>query len=391
MKNKRLPILFFLLFLALFLAANLYLDGKIREKTDLTLLNMIRIMADRGEEISEVEIIDSLTREDLDIDLAGYGIHADQPLLDLTLFFQRRVLMILLFSGLVLFALLLYSRKEGRRRDQELADLIDQFESLQAGHYDQDLMSEESELSRLQNLLFKHSIRMREEARLAGEDRIRLKNNLEDISHQIKTPLTAINLLLDNLNDEDLSPALKEEILRDIRSQTDSITALVLLLLKIAVLDAGTETFHAEELRLSDLLDYAEETLKPLMEEGGYSLLRPVGEVSFIGDRRWEREVYINLIKNALDHSLSKEIRVEAEDKGVYLEVRVINRGHAISPNLKKRIFDRFYRSTDRGNNFGIGLNLAKLVIEKDNGKIGVESEDGENRFIIRYFKLRVI
>ena len=90
MKNKRLPILFFLLFLALFLAANLYLDGKIREKTDLTLLNMIRIMADRGEEISEVEIIDSLTREDLDIDLAGYGIHADQPLLDLTLFFQRR-------------------------------------------------------------------------------------------------------------------------------------------------------------------------------------------------------------------------------------------------------------------------------------------------------------
>ena len=93
------------------------------------------------------------------------------------------------------------------------------------------------------------------------------------------------------------------------------------------------------------------------------------------------------MIKNAIEHGEDNIVQIKARDTNTYLEVKVINKGGNFSKEDQLRIFDRFYRLSTSSNNFGIGLNLCKLIVEEDNGKIKMENVDGYTSLVIKYYK----
>lgn len=110
-------------------------------------------------------------------------------------------------------------------------------------------------------------------------------------------------------------------------------------------------------------------------------------DVSFIGDYKWECEAITNIVKNAIEYAKDeKKVYIIYEDKQVYNEIKIINDG-TITYEDKENIFKRFYKKNNNDNNFGIGLSLAKEIIEKDKGTIRVECKNNKTIFILKYYK----
>lgn len=389
MKKLKYYLIFFLL-LGAVLLANFCLDQEMNRKTSQQLASVIVEVKESYPQVDERALIENINEGWEDLDLSKYGIYEleDLPanesysLIRIAIFLVAGFLFILLLQGI--------RKKEKRKRNQDIQEILDDFIKLQEGNYNYRLLNEDHEFSRLQNLLFKTSVTLREESENAKKDRLVFKNNLEDISHQIKTPLTSINLLLDNLEDGSLDPGIKKELRQDLRSQTEAITNLVLQLLKISQLESGVISFKKEEIRLDEIVAYAEKILKPQFQEKGMVLVKDFKDFTFMGDKNWEKEVFVNLMKNAIEHGQGDFIWLKTRMTHTYLEVHFVNRGPDMDLEVRDRVFDRFYRQKDTGNNFGIGLHLAKLIVEKDQGTIFVSSENGLTRFTVKYFRSQI-
>ncbi len=165
-------------------------------------------------------------------------------------------------------------------------------------------------------------------------------------------------------------------------------TTLLSLITSVAIFISAF--YIVDALKDSLALQFQEEAikvLKPTIEKEKKQIIKSIAHERFIGDFNWEKEVYINLIKNAIEHGEDNLVTIEARDTNSYLEVSVINKGGNFSKQDQFRIFDRFYKISKSENNFGIGLNLCKLIVEEDNGKISLDFKDGYTKFVIKYFK----
>ena len=214
------------------------------------------------------------------------------------------------------------------------------------------------------------------------------KDNLANISHQLKTPLTAIMLMIDTLIMEDVDEVKKIEYLKDIRSQIENINFLIIALLKLSRFDANVVVFEKNKIIVKNLIMDVLKNVDILRELNGVSIhTKGKSDVSFIGDYKWECEAITNIVKNAIEYAKdNKDVYIIYEDKNVYNEIRIINDG-IITDEDKKNIFKRFYKKNNNGNNFGIGLSLAKEIIEKDKGTIRVECKNNKTIFILKYYK----
>lgn len=280
-----------------------------------------------------------------------------------------------------------YLYLEGRHSKKTVNRLIDEMEKINMGMYDISLINEEEDLARLQNEMYKVTIRLREEAENAKISRGALKKSLEDISHQIKTPISSINSLLENLKDPEISPEDKEELLDYMELETDAVTNLVLTLLNIALLESGTINFKKENINLGDLIDQVSLLMDPISRSKNIEIHNKIKDITYFGDPKWEKELYVNLIKNSLEHSKGDSVEVYAREEKTYLEVYVENLSDPISEEKRTRIFDRYYKLSDKEGNFGIGLNLCKMIAESNNAKIRMETKSGKVRLIVRYYK----
>lgn len=302
------------------------------------------------------------------------------------------------------FAYLVFEIFEEIILQKSMKHLARNLRSVQNGKYNLKLRNTEDIFSYIEHELYKASLKIKEESILAQQNQIRLQRNLEDISHQIKTPITAMNLLLENLSQHDLSDLERKEILTNLQVETSTITDLVLNLLKLSKLESGTEFMSKQEISLQDLLNQAQKVLGPLIENHQAKIILQHVDVKFVGDPVWQQEVWINLIKNAVENNLSHEVVISAVDTATFLEVKITNLAESLPPEELNRIFERFYRrksktpdpiKNDASKNFGIGLNLCKAVIEADGGKIFVKMEKDHQQltkmtFTVRYFKMPV-
>ena len=252
--------------------------------------------------------------------------------------------------------------------------------------------NDNSELSKLRNELYKTTILLKETAEQSEKEKENLSTAIADISHQLKTPLTSIRIMLDNISDNpDMEKEIREDFLSDISKQIDWISSLVISLLKIAKFDAGTIKMENKEINVNDLINNVIKNLAIIIEVKEIKIITNIDETAtFIADYKWQLEALTNILKNAIEHSRqSSRIYITVENTSLFLKIKIQDEGQGISKKDLKHIFERFYRTQNSSeNSIGIGLSLAKTIIEQNNGYIKVDSEiDKGTTFEIRFLK----
>ncbi len=249
---------------------------------------------------------------------------------------------------------------------------------------------EEGELAVLANELQKMTVRLRDQADELRRERDSLADSLADISHQLRTPLTSINLTLDLLGRPNVSPERRRELLRDLRSLSGHMSWLVSTLLILARADAGTLRMAHAEVRVADLVEAAAEPLRIPFELKGLRLevgLATGGE-RFEGDAGWSREALSNLLKNCMEHTpAGGVVRVEAHQDALGTCIAVSDTGPGISAHDLPYIFDRFYKGEGSSPlSVGIGLALARCLVGAQGGTLAADNgPNGGARFTMSF------
>ena len=298
------------------------------------------------------------------------------------------IIIIVIFGAIIILGIYLYNLKNKR----ELDNLIKYLKELNRGNYNLQIdLNSEGTLSILKNEIYTTTIMLREKAEKELVDKQNLKDSLTNISHQLKTPLTSISLLVDNLCDEDVPASLQKEFLGDIKTQIDSINYLIIVLLKLSRFDANVITFKEEKINVKNLCIDVLKHIDALRDVKNITIhINGSSNVTFTGDYKWEFEALSNILKNCLEYtSENKNIYVSFKETNMFTEITIQDEGKGMSKEEKRRMFERFYKGENSSNNnFGIGMSLAKEIINKDNGKIKVDSTPGiGSTFKIRYYK----
>lgn len=252
--------------------------------------------------------------------------------------------------------------------------------------------NKDGELSRLRNELYKTTVILREAAENSEEEKEKLSIAIADISHQLKTPLTSIRIMLDNISDNpDMLQEIREDFIQDISKQVEHMSSLVISLLKIAKFDAGTIKMENEEIDAKKLIDSVINNLAILIEIKEIEVITKIDEKAiFIADYKWQQEALTNILKNAIEHSQPKSnIYIIVENTSIFLKIKIKDEGQGIAQKDLKHIFERFYKAKNcNEDSIGIGLSLAKTIIEQNNGYIKATSEVGKGTlFEIKYIK----
>lgn len=290
--------------------------------------------------------------------------------------------LVLVLAGVVFFYL-------GRRQVQ-IQGICGYMEELVRGNYGLDIQdNDDDELSGLKNEVYKLTVFFREQAYRAAVNRRALADSVADISHQLKTPLTSVTVLVDNLADnEDMDADTRRRFLMEISAQLSGVSWLVATLLKLSRLDAGVVELENKPLQVKDLTEEVCSRLELTAEWRQVELHQEIPqEIEIFGDAQWLTEAVLNVVKNAVEHSeMGGRVELTAEQNDVYTLLTVHNRGEVISQEEQKHLFERFYRGQSAGrDSVGIGLALAREILKQHNGYITVES--GEEQGTIFYIK----
>ena len=287
---------------------------------------------------------------------------------------------------------ILYFRYNYKRKN-DIKDIIKYIEQINRRNYELEIDTiSEDELSILKNEIYKTAVMLKEAALNSNKDKLNLKKSLEDISHQLKTPLTSILVLLDNLIDEpDMDSSIRNDFIIDIKRNVININFLVQALLKLSKFDANTVHFIKKENDLEMIAKEAIKNVSTLCDLRNINIkLTTLENAKVECDAKWQIEAITNIIKNAIEHSKdNSSIIINIDNNRVYSKIEVIDFGDGISKRDIKHIFERFYKGENAtSNSIGIGLALAKTIIEEDRGTIAVESNESNTKFTIKYFKL---
>jgi len=252
---------------------------------------------------------------------------------------------------------------------------------------------EEGDISNLRNDIYKVTTKLKNVSEKSIADKKYLESVLSDISHQIKTPLTSMYVINDLLLNDEMDAKTRKEFLNKNRLQLERMEWLVGSLLKMSRLDSGSEVLNHHKVVVKDLINIALEPLRIPMELKDITLITNIPDnIYFEGDLKWSSEALINIIKNAYEHTpIGGEIKIVSTDNPLYVEISITDNGEGISEEEIPLIFKRFYKGSSNKESIGIGLNMAKMIIEKQNGVIEVNSEKGKyTTFIIRIYKKNI-
>lgn len=249
----------------------------------------------------------------------------------------------------------------------------------------------EGELAILQTELQKMLQKLAHQAKLLQDDKLYLMNSIADISHQIRTPLTAINLIVTRLTSKDLEDKRRYELLRNLDGLLRHMEWLVETLLKIAKLDAGTIQMKRTQVNVEELIHKATQDLLIPMELREQNLVISCQkETSFLGDMAWIQESISNIVKNCMECTpVGGEIRIEAEENVLYTKIVIEDNGPGISKEDLPHLFERFYKGKNTSEkSVGIGLALARMIVKEQGGVLeAANSRKGGAHFEMRFYK----
>ena len=298
-------------------------------------------------------------------------------------YFQRISLFLLLVfalaGGLILSACYSCFRKQDQLMEQAVSQINGYLDGNRNARIECD---DEGELYRLFHAVNSLAAVLNAHADNRLREKEFLKNTISDISHQLKTPLAALNIYNGLLQDEDVDPSLVKEFADLSEQELDRIETLVQNLLKITKLDAGSIMIEKETENVADMMgDIELHFAYRARQEQKEILLSGSDKVILFCDRDWLSEAIGNIVKNALDHTQAGGIvRITWERTPAMFRIFISDNGNGIAPEDIHHIFKRFYRSKHSLDTQGIGLGLplAKSIIEGQSGVISVQSEVGK-------------
>ncbi len=265
-----------------------------------------------------------------------------------------------------------------KARYRDIGVLCDKIDNLLYGNDNFNLENfKEGELSVLHDEIYKMTIMLREKNEALKKDKTNLTEAIENISHQLKTPLTSVNILLSFLSKNDLSDEKKSELLYEIISLLSRIDWLITSLLKMSRINAGVAEFRKDNISVKNMLKKAVEPLEIALDLKNIDLsMECEDNVRFLGDSDWTAEAIGNIIKNCLEHTPSGgKIEIKAEENPIFTQVTISDNGTGIDKSDIKHIFKRFYKGkTSFQTGFGIGLALSSMLISNQNGTIQADN-----------------
>lgn len=341
-----------------------------------------------------VEILNSSDRTNNEI-LREYGIELDKDsvILENDTDFQKFI--IIDINTLIVFILILsiiffkYNHSESKK----INEITKYIEEINRGNYKLNIEENtEDELSILKNELYKITIMLKEVAENSQKDKTTLKDSLSDISHQIKTPITSILIMLDNiLSDENMPEDIKKDFIKDIKREIVNIKFLVESILKLSKIDSNSIKFIKKEVFIKDIINEAVKNVSMLSELKNIEIIVSGDDsIKTICDLKWQVEAITNILKNCIEHSYeNKKIYINYNQNNMYTELKIEDNGTGIDAKDLPHIFERFYKGKNSSSDsVGIGLALSKSIIESNNGYIQVDSELNKGTtFIIKYLK----
>lgn len=306
------------------------------------------------------------------------------------LFIEPICSIVCLITGLTLTGIYITVTK---KRYKDITELNNYLSLVCSGKYDLDIGNNcEGELSILKNNLYKVITLLRSQNDELQKERINLADSLADISHQLKTPLTSMAMMTDLLRDEK-DERKRQEFIKISENQLDKMKWLITNLLKLSKLDAKTVDFKHESVEIKSVI---KESVKPflvLLELKGITLNDTCKNFYFKGDKRWTCEAVENVIKNCIEHTdKGGKISLSSVSTSIYNSLIISDNGCGVAKDDLPHIFDRFYHGKNSSkDSVGIGLALAKTVMQNEKGTILIESEEGVGtRFELRFYNVIV-
>lgn len=373
-----------------------YLSIKRQEyNNNLIISNIIQIVKKQNPNIEESQIIELLNQEKLNNQetLKSYSIYLEDSYIKENQTIIKNTIItniiILSISSAIIVTILIINNQHNKKNIQKLTSYL---KELNNHNYNLDLkQNNEGELSILKNEIYKTAIILNEQSLNDKKAKESLKNSLEDISHQLKTPLTSINLMIDNLQNDKLSSKERKELLTKINRKINNINFLVASLLKLSKFDANTITFNRKYVSLEHLTNEVKENLSALSDLKNINIIINGNKKDKLYcDNIWQTEALTNIVKNCLEHSNPNSvIEISYLTNDIFTKIIIKDNGVGISKKDLPHIFERFYKGDSSSkDSIGIGLSLAKTIIEKDNGNIQVSSNINKGTtFTIKYFK----
>lgn len=296
-------------------------------------------------------------------------------------------------DDLALYIMLIYSLSIGILyvilsvyRYQKLEKLNQYLRELSLGNTKlsfEDLL--EGELSILQSELYKLTVTIRQQNQQLQQDKESLSKSLADISHQLKTPLTSLYMMFDLMRNPLLEEHKRELFMSQSLQQLHRMKSLINSLLKMSRLESETVKFTKEWVNARQLAMESQSSLDILLDIQATSLNTEILIDKIYCDKNWTQEAINNILKNAIEHSQpNNQIHFVIKKGSLGYQIQITNIGNTIAPEDLQKIFTRFYKSKDAFyDSVGIGLSLAKQIIEQQNGFIDVTSQRSQTTFTI--------
>ncbi len=294
-------------------------------------------------------------------------------------------ILVVVFITLNIIVLFIYLKKQNSKVNK-LSGYID--EILKSNYLDiRD--NDEGSLSILKNKIYDMMVVLKNKSDLLVEDKVNLEKLFADISHQIKTPLTSLNILNELLYDDDLPKEKKNEFLDAMLKELKKVEWLVTNILNISKLDAGNLSLNIEPSNLLDVLNKSKDNISVFAEimQVNISISKLDKDVYINVDSKWFSEAINNLLKNAIEHK-SKNIVITYEENNIYTKIDIKDDGEGIDKEDLPYVFDRFYKAKNsKKDSVGLGLAFTKSIIKAQNGEISVRSKRGKGtEFEIRIY-----
>ena len=376
---------------------NIYEYKEYTKNFNKNIASIIDVIQSKYPEISTDEIIGILNSEKIpqNNSLKKYGIDLEKNTVILennkinNKFIKIEIILLITTSISLLIVFMLYERKQ----DKEIDKITKYLEAINDKNYTLKIdENSEEELSILKNELYKVTVMLRENASNTLKDKINLKRALEDISHQLKTPLTSILIILDNLIDNpEMDYQTRVEFLHDLKRETTRIQSLIQSILKLSKFNSNTVQFIKQDIYLKQIIDEAIKNTGSLADLKNIKInVEGNKKIKLNCDLLWQIEAITNILKNCIEHSKENtQIDIKYNNNSVYSYITITDYGEGISKEDLPHIFERFYRGKNSSNeSIGIGLSLSKTIIESNNGIVSVESNSDKTTFIIKYFKI---
>ena len=297
-------------------------------------------------------------------------------------------------AGIVLFAITYaFRNKTEAKRIEELSDYLEQVNMGKAVVLS---VSGEDLFSKLEDEIYKTVTFLYQTKDAAVQAKNDFAENLSNIAHQIKTPITAISLSLQTLSEMPMKKEYEKDRMEQIKKQLNRLIHLEESLLVLSRLDAGTLMFQKEDVDVFTLLVLAADNLQELFADSGTFIDIPEsGEMAVTADLNWTMEAVINVMKNCMEHNAGGTVHCSYGQNPLYTEILIWDEGDGFAKEDIPHLFKRFYRGKNadaggniRGSGIGIGLALSKEIIEHQNGTIRAKNlPNGGACFEIRLYK----